>query len=894
MEPTVASADFADRTRTAPTRLTPLGEPALATPPLPVPLNPLVGRETEIAAAVALLRDPTVRLVTFTGPGGVGKTRLALAVATELSAAFPDGVVWVPLASVADPDLVLPTLAGVLGLRGDERDPAERLAAVLRGRRLLLGLDNLEQVVAVAPRLADFLIACAEPKLLTTSRVALGIRGEREFAVPPLTLPRREGEEAGRREGVDSLLASQPDRLLDSSEAVRLFVQAARGRNPGFALTEANAAAIAEICVRIEGLPLAIELAAARTRLLPIPALLRLLDQRLELLTGGPRDLPDRQRTLRDTIAWSYDLLAPEDQARLRHLAVFAGSFELEAAAAVTGTDVYSLLDALGTLVDHHLVRPTPTAAGEPRFQLLETIRDFALERLTAAGEADDAREAHAAWFLALAERAESHLHGADQTGWLDRLEADHADLRAALAWAIERSPARPDAHLALRLTGALWPFWEVRGYLGEGRGWLDRALAKAASAPAAVRAKALSGAGRLAERQGDAAAARRCHEAALAAWREAGDPARQAKTLSSLGNVSVDLGELDRAEALHAEALAHYETAGSPTDRAAALVNLGGVAYYRGDYGRAETVWQEAAAAFRATGEARNEAIVLNNLGALAVQRGDAAAAIALHEASLAVRRRVGDKNGIAASLANLGGAYQLAGDRERAAAFYEEAATRFRELGHRHDIAIALFNLGTLATGRGEHDRALTFLVESAELFMAAGDRVALAACLEALGAAALGRGWAERAVRLLGTGAALREATGAAREASQQDSFDRTVATARSRLEAAAFDAALAAGGALPPDRAVAEAVALTYLPAGEPAAPAPAATTAPHGLTRRELEVLSFLVRRATDREIAEALFVSPRTVSTHVTAILNKLGVSSRHEAAAAAVRLGLG
>jgi predicted ATPase/DNA-binding CsgD family transcriptional regulator len=785
--------------------------------------GPLIGRDHEYADLVSLLPRPGTRLVTLTGPGGVGKTRLALAVAKDVAPHFPDGVFLVPLAAVIDPDLVLPAIAHALGLRetGDRTVDA-LLIDYLGDRRALLLVDNLEQIVAVAPRLAHLLISCPGLVVLATSRSALRITGEQEYPLSPLTLPPPD-----IRDSV--ALAANP--------AVALFVRRAQAARPAFALTNANAAAVADICRRLDGLPLALELAAAWAKVLSPHALLARLTQRLALLTGGPRDAPTRLQTMRDAIAWSYDLLAPAHQTLFRRLAVFAGGFTLEAAEAVIdsearrassvelGSDDDELavrsstldaLDDLTTLVEESLLHAEEGPGGEPRFGMFETLREFALDQLEASGEADEIRRRHAAYFLSLAEQAEPEVMGANQAIWIARLEADLDNLRAALAWYEREESVR-----GLRLAGALWLFWAVRGHLDEGSAWLNRLLSAAgAEAPAAVRAQALFAWGTLAWSRG--------------AYSEAGDLAERALDLATLSSDSLVIA---RARFLR-----------------------GRVAAAQKDWNRAQTLLQDAAAGYRAAERPPGEGAALRELSRLANASGNHAAARRYAAASVA----------------------------------------RNRDCGYSWGLANALVDLAHAVATEGEVTEAISLYQESLDLFWSLRDRWYLALPLAGLTRLAAQTGQPETTARLLGATESLRDLTAPPTWALLRSDLDTAETAARVALGDSRFATARAAGRALPLDAAIAEARALVPSVPDIPSAPvvreiAPAPTRAleASGLTAREREVLRLLIDGRTNAEIAESLFISPRTASTHVANIFAKLDVDSRAGAVARAFQLGL-
>jgi predicted ATPase len=622
---------------------------------LPAQPTPLLGRERELKDVCDLLLRDEVRLLTFTGAGGTGKTRLALQAAAELLERFPSGVFLVPLAPVREPALIVPSIAGTLGHKEGGSQPLQKtLVEYLKDDRVLLVLDNFEQLREGSPVLSELLAACSGLKLLVTSRAPLRLSGEHLYPVPPLLLPNRE---------------HPPDlRLLAEFEAVALFIVRAQAAKPDFALTRDNAAAVAEICHRLDGLPLAIELAAARTMLLSPQAMLERLGQRLQLLTGGARDLPARQRTLRSTIDWSYGLLAEGEQSLLARLAVFVGGRTLRAAQAVCNPDHDlgpDLLDELAILVDNNLLRQESQPDGEPRFLMLETIHEYALERLRESGELAGLRRRHAEYFLALAEEAEPELGGPNQVVWLERLEKEHENLRAALAWGIDSAPNE----VALRLTGALRAFWRVRGHLSEGRRWLEAALARAEDESTGPRAKALYGASVLALRQGDYGPAKAWAQESLTLCRGLGDGGGAGRALQMLGSVAVGERAYDEAKRLFEESEALCRKIGDRSLLATTILDLGDVALNQADYERATVLLEESLALFRELGDKDGAAIALYNLGSAALSEGRDERAVGLLSEGLALFGELGYKEGIAYCLEALAAATASGASRVEAA---------------------------------------------------------------------------------------------------------------------------------------------------------------------------------------------------------------------------------
>ena len=751
---------------------------------LPQQTTSFIGREKQVEEVKARLGK--TRLLTLTGAGGSGKTRLSLQVAADLLTGDGDGVWLVELAALTDPALVPGTIASVLGIKEQTSQPIQQtLVEALRTKRLLIVLDNCEHLVAACASLAaDLLRSCPDVHLLASSREPLNVSGEQTYRVPTLMLP-----DPRQPQTVES---------LSQFEAVRLFIERAQAVQPSFALTNANAPAVAQVCFRLDGIPLAIELAAARVRSLSAEEISRRLDHRFRLLTGGSRDTLPRQQTLRALIDWSYDLLTEPEKALLRRLSVFAGGWTLSAAEAVCADEPvedWEVLDLLTALVDKSLVVAEPAGDGT-RYRLSETVRQYSGDRLAESGEAMGGRAA--ACFLALAEEAAPQLTGPDQAAWFSRLEAEHDNLRASLAWKEQSADGREDS---LRLAAALWRFWFVRGHLSEGRLWLDRALAAASGGEAsAAWAKALQGAGNLAWSQGDYGGARALYEECLTLFRHQGDQKGIANVLGNLGLVALYQGDHAGASALYEESLTLSRQLRDQKGIANALCNLGSMALYQGDYWGARALHDESLTLFRGLGDQQGIANALSNLGWVAQGQGDFAEAQALHEECLTVSRQLGDQQGVAAALGNLGivAFYQ---DRcKEARGLQEECLALSRHLGDQQGIANALGNLGIVASYEDDYAGAYALHEECLALTSQLGDQQGIASVLGNLGTVAFRQGQMKRLVQFNGAAASLRESLGSPLPPVDQAERDKQLTSAAESLGEAAFAAAWETGWAM----------------------------------------------------------------------------------------------
>jgi predicted ATPase len=724
---------------------------------LPSQRTGFVGREKEVAAVKNLLLRPDVRLVTVTGPGGIGKTRLAAQVANGLVECFSGGIYFVSLSSLSDPSLIAPVIVQALGIReAGGQSALEILKKNLKDLRapVLILLDNFEHLIPAAPIVADLLATGPHLKILVTSRAALHLYGEHEFPVPPLALP------------VSRSLSSVE--VLSRCPAVALFVQRAVAAKPDFELTRENAPAVAEICARLDGLPLAIELAAARVKVLSPASMLTRLASRLQLLTGGSRDLPERQQTLRAAMDWSHDLLNPAEQKLFRRLSVFVGGCTLEGAEAVCdakGDLDLDMLDGMASLVDKSLAQQLELPKAESRFVMLETIREYALEKLEASGEQALTKRAHAAYCLVLAEEVATDKNEAEGAEWLERFTSEHDNFLAALEWLTGTG----DAEWGLRLGAALFRFWEMREYLAEGRDKLAKLLEMSGAAdPSKARARVLFAAGVLAGEQGDYASADALINESQDIALQSGDKTGVAVSLNALAVLARDRGDVATARVMFEASLGLWRELGEQKAVARALSNLANVVKLQGDYAHARSLYSECLSIFQRLGDRTGVAWAMNYQGDVARDQGDSAAARTLYEQALAIFRESGDRWGIAGTLADLGGLAREQQNYSVAHSLYGESIRIFQELDHKRGIARLLECFACSAAAQRE----------------------------------------AERSLRLAGAASALRQNIGAPLTPAEQVKLEASLHLARQSLTHTAGATAWLEGWDMPVDRAVEE--------------------------------------------------------------------------------------
>lgn len=849
-----------------------------------------VGREQETRDVLRLLSRPDVACLTLLGPGGVGKTRLMTQVAATLKAdarePFADGIWFVPLAAVTDADRAPLVLAEVLGLELADEAPAAAVIDFLRERESLLILDNVEQVIEIGPFVAELATECRDVKIVVTSRRPLRISGEQEYALSPLPLPGQNG--------------ASVEQLTDNP-AVALFMQRARMVNPRIEFDARTLEHVAEICRGLDGLPLAIELAGARVKALSPSVLAAQLSNRLRVLTGGPRDAPTRQQTLRSAIAWSYDILTPREQELYRRLAVFSSGFNLTTAeqldaelSAPSQPTAQEPLDVIAALVDHSLLIAVDTALDDPRWTMLQTIREFGLEQLAALGEEQSVRKAHAKVITKMATDAEAGIYGKDQPIWLKRLTAEDANIRSALTWSLENN----ERELALLIAGSLWRFWSLRHAGKEGREWLARAIAAPGEASLYAQALAFRGAGCLAEDIGDYETAELRHGQALALWEELGDDVRRARSIDDIGNTAHDQGDFERAIALHNLAYEVGETCGNRRVMASAMSNLGAVAYLQGNISLARERWQ---AVLNGTtiDDPVSQAMVMNNLAVAYMHEGDLDRAASILEDTLAIHNELGTLSTRADVYTNLSDVATRQGNHDRARAYFAQAIELYQLAEDPKGLHNSYFSLGTEEAGQGNAQASLAAFCESLRYADRANNRIGVADTIDQIALLAVSTELAEEAARLTGAARAIRERLGSTGMPNHQQVLAELEAELKRSLGESRYARAIEEGAEITQRQATSRALALAdrlaemTLPSKAKVAPATALSAAPANpfkLTKREVEVLRLLAQGHTDREIAAELWISPRTAGSHVTNIFGKLDVDSRAAAVAVAFR----
>jgi predicted ATPase/DNA-binding CsgD family transcriptional regulator len=869
------------------------GEPAGTGSPvriqiLPPLLAPLIGREQQEQEISSLFLRPEVRLLTLTGTGGIGKTRLAQKVATDLIGVFTHGVCLVQLAPISDFNLVIPTIAQTLGLRDvEERSLFESLKAFLRDKHLLLLLDNFEQVLEAAPALVELLLACPSIKIMVTSRAVLHVEGEYEFSVPPLSLP-------------DPLHLPAHEELLHYA-AVALFVQRAQMVKPQFVLSEDNAAAIAQICIRLDGLPLSLELAAARIKLLSPQALLGRLNRRLAMLTGGRHDAPTRQQTLRDTISWSYDLLNTEEQRCFRRLAIFVGGCTLEAAEAVCSTAAdrsLPAIDLVASLLDKSLLQQSDQGEDEPRLLMLETIREYALEMLADSGELEAIEETRAMYYLTLAERSDPELFGHQQHLWVDRLTRDSENIRAALQWLL----AGQQQELVLRLAGSLGWFWYMCGRLSEGMLWLEHALRGVGQDVAvSARIKAL------------------CYEAFIALHLGQVDlltsRAQECLTLArlqreyrcfalaswSLVHYLLARGDVLEARVQAEETMAFVWVPGSRDEdwvMACALNALGTVLLYQGDYAQTQDLYERATALFKKAGDLWLYGEMYLGLADVYLARGDESKGRTLLDERIAIHAQSDNSWATGWFLGLFGQIALRQGAIARARILLEAGLKRHQQLGDQQGQALIYALLAQAAASEHDYMLTRTLAAQSLEIARTILDTGSLILCLEELADVAAGQGEPTWAAQLWGAAEHYREASNATLPLVERLGRSRHIKQAQRLLGEQVFAERWAEGRNMTAEQAIEAS------PTHDRTSKAQRPAQGRHGqtamaqplldpLSERELEVLQLLAGGASNQEIAEALVVAPGTVKLHVSHILSKLGIKSRTQAILRARDLGL-
>jgi predicted ATPase/DNA-binding CsgD family transcriptional regulator len=852
---------------------------------LPIQVTSLVGREAAIATATALLRLPEVRLLSMIGTGGIGKTRLAIEVATQLLEDFTDGVYFVALSPLRDPDMVLPTIAHTLGLKESGNETlTERLCTYLRDKQLLLVLDNFEHLMPAAHVVEQLLTTSPELKLLVTSREVLHLRAEQQFSVPPLAVPDRKH-------------VAQVQSLTQYP-ALELFLQRARAVKHDFQWNTTNAQPLTNICTRLDGLPLAIELAAARIGMLSLQALLARLDHSLQILTHGPTDLPERQQTLRKTIAWSYELLNAEEQRLFRRLSIFVGGCSFEAIEAACnalgdGDGAAHIFESVTSLIDKSLLQSTGQEGEVTRLAMLETIREYGLECLTISGAMEATRHAHAAYYLQLAEEAAPNWFGPEQKAWFDRLELEHDNLRTALNWLLEQGEESESIEMALRLGEALWYFWLIQFHRSEGQDFLERALARSKGIKVNVRAKALLAAGNLAGYRGDFDRGEVLCQESLALFREVRDTIGVGRAVFHLGIVAYTRGDFATARSRFEESLALHNELGDKEYIENSLFFLACICIYQGEHIHGRSLAEASLLLSRVMGDKEG---VYSALRLLAREyfyfQGNVAKATDLYKECLTLSRELNEGEGEV--LGDLGEVYLYQGNLTMARSLLEESIALLQRQDEQTNKAWSLSLLAKLAAVQDDYTTARAHYEECLRInkanFLANSpwylEGLAVPSYLEGLAAVVAAQGEFEWAAHLWGSAEAQRSKSGIPLPPVYRADYERAVADARVQFGEKGFVIAWAEGRTMPLDQVLAaqEPVSMAApIPADRLMAP-PVPTASTSELTAREVEVLRLVAQGLSDEQVAEQLVISRHTVNSHLKAIYGKIGVSSRHAA----------